>query len=197
MRAETRHQLKQDRFSKVTLEAAENAAHWSEEHQGKLIAATIAIIVIGVLAIGGWSYLNLQDEKAGQNRLRGPSHDQRPGRADFGLEFVGKNGGQTDDEKNGRAQPHGRIENAQISQKSCHRASVEGARGKFNRDWSSSAARGSSHVRRDFHFTEYPEEAGPKPTERDLKFFLDRQVRAVIMLLSASPTFDADRSGLI
>ena len=65
MRAETRHQLKQDRFSKVTLEAAENAAHWSEEHQGKLIAATIAIIVIGVLAIGGWSYLNLQDEKAG------------------------------------------------------------------------------------------------------------------------------------
>ena len=64
MRAETRHQLKQDRFSKVTLEAAENAAHWSEEHQSKLIVATIAIVVIGVLAIGGWSYLNLQDEKA-------------------------------------------------------------------------------------------------------------------------------------
>ncbi len=64
MRAETRHQLKQDRFSKVTLEAAENAAHWSEEHKAKLIAAAIAIVVIGALAIGGWSYLNLQDEKA-------------------------------------------------------------------------------------------------------------------------------------
>ena len=47
------------------------------------------------------------------------------------------------------------------------------------------------------------EEAGHKQAERDLnlkfflKFFLDRQVRAVIMLLPASPTFDADRSGLI
>jgi hypothetical protein len=57
--------------------------------------------------------------------------------------------------------------------------------------------RGASRLRRDFHFTEYPEEAGPKPAERDLKFFLDKQVRAVKMLLSASPTFDADRSGLI
>ena len=64
MRAETRHQLKQDRFSKVTLEAAENAAHWSVEHQSKLIAAVIAVIVIGAVAFGGWYYLNLQDEKA-------------------------------------------------------------------------------------------------------------------------------------
>jgi tetratricopeptide (TPR) repeat protein len=64
VRAETRHQLKQDRFSKVTLEAAENAAHWSVEHQSKLIAAVIAVIVIGAVAFGGWYYLNLQDEKA-------------------------------------------------------------------------------------------------------------------------------------
>jgi tetratricopeptide (TPR) repeat protein len=64
VRAETRHQLKQDRFSKVTFEAAGNAAHWSVEHQSKLIAAVIAVIVIGGIALGGWYYLNSQDEKA-------------------------------------------------------------------------------------------------------------------------------------
>jgi tetratricopeptide (TPR) repeat protein len=64
VRAETRHQLKQDRFSKVTFEAAGNAAHWSVEHQSKLIAAVIAVIVLGAIAFGGWYYLNSQDEKA-------------------------------------------------------------------------------------------------------------------------------------
>ncbi len=64
MRAETRHQLKQDRFSKVTFEAAENAAHWTAEHQTKLIAAVIAVIIVGAIAFGGWYYVNSQDEKA-------------------------------------------------------------------------------------------------------------------------------------
>jgi tetratricopeptide (TPR) repeat protein len=64
VRAETRHQLKQDRFSKVTFEAAGNAAHWSVEHQSKLIATVIVVIVIGAIAFGGWYYLNSQDEKA-------------------------------------------------------------------------------------------------------------------------------------
>jgi tetratricopeptide (TPR) repeat protein len=64
VRAETRHQLKQDRFSKVTLEAAENAAHWTVEHQAKLIVAVIAVVVIGAVAFGGWYYVNTQDEKA-------------------------------------------------------------------------------------------------------------------------------------
>ena len=64
MRAETRHQLKQDRFSKVTLEAAENAAHWTVEHQSKVIAAAIAVVVIAAIAFGGWYYVNTQDEKA-------------------------------------------------------------------------------------------------------------------------------------
>jgi len=64
VRAETRHQLKQDRFSKVTFEAAGNAAHWTVEHQAKLIAAVIAVIVIAAIAFGGWYYVNTQDEKA-------------------------------------------------------------------------------------------------------------------------------------
>jgi TolA-binding protein len=64
VRAETRHQLKQDRFSKVTLAAAEKTVHWSEEHQSKLIAAVIAVIVTGAIAFGGWYYVNTQDEKA-------------------------------------------------------------------------------------------------------------------------------------
>jgi len=65
VRAETRHQLKQDRFSKVTIEAAENAAHWTVEHQAKLIAAVIAVVVVAAIAFGGWYYVNSQDEKAG------------------------------------------------------------------------------------------------------------------------------------
>ena len=64
MRAETRHQLKQDRFSKVTFEAAGNAAHWSEEHKSTLIAAAIGAVAIAAIAFGGWYYLNSQDEKA-------------------------------------------------------------------------------------------------------------------------------------
>ncbi len=64
MRAETRHQLKQDRFSRVTLEAAENAAHWSVEHQSKIIAAVIAVVVIAAIGFGGWYYASQQDEKA-------------------------------------------------------------------------------------------------------------------------------------
>ena len=64
MRAETRHQLKQDRFSKVTFEAAGNAAHWTVEHQSKVIASVIAVVVIAAIAFGGWYYVNTQDEKA-------------------------------------------------------------------------------------------------------------------------------------
>jgi tetratricopeptide (TPR) repeat protein len=64
VRAETRHQLKQDRFSKVTFEAAEKTANWSAEHQSTLIITAIAVVVVAAIAIGGWYYVNQQDEKA-------------------------------------------------------------------------------------------------------------------------------------
>jgi TolA-binding protein len=64
VRAETRHQLKQDAFSRVTIEAAEKTAHWTVEHRTTLIAATIAVVVLLAAGLGGWFYLNSQDEKA-------------------------------------------------------------------------------------------------------------------------------------
>ena len=89
MRAETRHQLKEDRFSKATLEAAEKTVHWTQEHQSKLIAAAIAIIVVGAIAVGGWYYVNSQDEKASldfasavrtlETPLRPPGTPAQPG----------------------------------------------------------------------------------------------------------------------
>jgi len=64
VRAETRHQLKQDRFSRVTIDAAERTAHWTVEHKSKLIVAALVLAVIVAVAAGGWYYLNQQDQKA-------------------------------------------------------------------------------------------------------------------------------------
>lgn len=64
MRAETRRQLKQDAFSRVTIGAAEKTAHWSVEHRNTLAVAAVAVVVIVAAAAGGWYYLNQQDEKA-------------------------------------------------------------------------------------------------------------------------------------
>ncbi len=64
MRAQERHQLKQDAFSRVTLQAAEKTAHWSVEHRNTLAVAVVAVVVIAAAVAGGWYYLNGQDEKA-------------------------------------------------------------------------------------------------------------------------------------
>jgi predicted negative regulator of RcsB-dependent stress response len=64
VRAETRHNLKQDRFSQVTIDAAERTAHWSVEHKSKLVVAGVIVVVAAALAAGGWYYLNQQDQKA-------------------------------------------------------------------------------------------------------------------------------------
>jgi TolA-binding protein len=64
VRAETRHQLKQDAFSRVTIEAAEKTADWTVQHRSTLIISAItALVVIGAV-VGGWFYLSAQDEKA-------------------------------------------------------------------------------------------------------------------------------------
>jgi predicted negative regulator of RcsB-dependent stress response len=64
VRAETRHQLKQDTFSRATLGAAESAAHWTVEHQSKLIVVGIIAAVLVAGGLGGWYYLSQQDQKA-------------------------------------------------------------------------------------------------------------------------------------
>src|ERR1700684_2769800 len=58
VRAETRHQLKQDAFSRVTIDAAERTAHWSVEHRQTLIISVVAVAVVLAAVIGGWYYLS-------------------------------------------------------------------------------------------------------------------------------------------
>ena len=64
MRAQTRHQLKQDTFSRVTIDAAEKTAHWSVEHRNTLVIAVVVLLVIAAAGVGGWYYLSAQNEKA-------------------------------------------------------------------------------------------------------------------------------------
>jgi TolA-binding protein len=64
VRAETRRQLKQDAFSRVTIEAAEKTAHWTVEHRTTLIVSSVVVAVVLAAGIGGWYYLSTQDEKA-------------------------------------------------------------------------------------------------------------------------------------
>jgi TolA-binding protein len=64
VRAEVRHQLKQDRFSRKTIEVAEATAHWSAEHKNKLIGGAIALVLLITTLLGSWYYLEQQDEKA-------------------------------------------------------------------------------------------------------------------------------------
>ena len=64
MRAETRHQLKTDRFSKATIQAAEQTVHWTAEHRSKLIVAAVVTVIVVSIGLGSWYYLEQQDEKA-------------------------------------------------------------------------------------------------------------------------------------
>ncbi len=64
MRAETRHSLKEDRFSKATIEVAEKTRDWTVEHQNKLIVGAVILIALVALGIGGWYYTQSQDERA-------------------------------------------------------------------------------------------------------------------------------------
>ncbi|MGC2185596.1 MAG: tetratricopeptide repeat protein [Terriglobales bacterium] len=64
MRAEARHRLKEDRFSRATMGAAEATVHWSEEHKSRLIVGGLILAVVLGTGFGGWYYLNQQDQKA-------------------------------------------------------------------------------------------------------------------------------------
>lgn len=64
MRAETRHQLKQDAFSRVTIDAAEKTAHWTVEHRSTVVISAVVVIVLLAAGTGGYFYLTAQDEKA-------------------------------------------------------------------------------------------------------------------------------------
>lgn len=64
VRAQTRHQLKQDAFSRVTIEAAEKTAHWSVEHRSTLMISGLVVVLVVAAVLGGWFYLSAQDEKA-------------------------------------------------------------------------------------------------------------------------------------
>ncbi len=64
MRAQTRHQLKEDRFRGATIEAAEKTVHWTVEHKSKLITVGAITVVVAAAVLGTWYYLNQQDEKA-------------------------------------------------------------------------------------------------------------------------------------
>jgi TolA-binding protein len=64
VRAETRHQLKTDRFTQATIGVAEATAHWTAEHKYKLIlGVVIAAVVVGAV-LGSWYYITQQDDKA-------------------------------------------------------------------------------------------------------------------------------------
>jgi TolA-binding protein len=64
VRAETRHRLKEDRFSRATMGAAEATVHWTEEHKSKLIIGGLILAVALAVGFGGWYYLNQQDQRA-------------------------------------------------------------------------------------------------------------------------------------
>jgi len=64
VRAEARHQLKQDQFSRTTLEMAGQTVDWTVAHKSKIIIGAVVALVVIAAVLGGWYYINGQDEKA-------------------------------------------------------------------------------------------------------------------------------------
>jgi len=93
VRAETRHSLKEDRFSRVTIDAAGKTMHWSAEHRKALAIAGVVTLAVVVAGLGGWYYFNQQDEKASvefsqairtlDTQLRPPNMPGQPGIPSF------------------------------------------------------------------------------------------------------------------
>ena len=64
MRAETRHQMKEDRFNQVTMEAWDRLVEWSLGNRTLLIVIVAVVVVVLCAAFGGWYYLDQQDQQA-------------------------------------------------------------------------------------------------------------------------------------
>jgi len=64
VRAETRHQLKQDAFSRTTMEVAGKTMDWSLEHRSRLIVIGILVLAVAGGGVGGWYYLDQKDQQA-------------------------------------------------------------------------------------------------------------------------------------
>ncbi len=64
MRAEARHQLKQDRFSKVTIETAERTVDWSAAHKVPLVIASVIVVAVAAAVFFLWYSINQQDQSA-------------------------------------------------------------------------------------------------------------------------------------
>lgn len=64
MRAETRHQLKQDKFNKVTIGAAEATLNWTVENKGKVSIAAAVLIILAAVIAAGWYHIDQQNDQA-------------------------------------------------------------------------------------------------------------------------------------
>jgi predicted negative regulator of RcsB-dependent stress response len=64
VRAQTRHNLKQDQFTRTTIDMAEKTVHWSAEHQSRLLVVGAIALVVAAIAGGTWYYFNQQDQQA-------------------------------------------------------------------------------------------------------------------------------------
>ena len=56
----TKRQLKEDRFKA----GAAEAVHWTEEHRSALIIGIIALVAVVAAGVGGWAYIQHQNDKA-------------------------------------------------------------------------------------------------------------------------------------
>jgi TolA-binding protein len=64
VRAQARHQLKEDKFSKATIRVAESTVHWSVEHKSKIAIGALIVVLVVAAALGGWYYISRQDQQA-------------------------------------------------------------------------------------------------------------------------------------
>ena len=61
MRSYTRHQLKEDQFRT----GAKETYSWAVAHRTKLVYGAVAVAVVAAIILGGWVYIQQQDESAG------------------------------------------------------------------------------------------------------------------------------------